>query len=127
MLTGDVHSGPISAIRDVGYIGLALFLFLRLGLSIRAWRLIRATERTLFYPLSLFVGIQVIYGSIGFVFVIGAYPQDFPNAIETVALLNLMSNAFAAYRKSLDPQSSPQLPTQPIPQLNPVPVPAMTR
>ena len=102
MLVGDVHSGPISAIRDVGYVGMGLFITLLVGVAIRAWGLIRATERTPFYPMALFIGVSCIWIPFAWIFVFGAYGVDFPNMVMLVAFLNLLSNGLAAYRKDLE-------------------------
>jgi hypothetical protein len=128
MLVGDVHSGPVSAIRTVGYIGLGLFILLLFGTAVRAWRLIRITKGTPFYPLALFLGVPLIYTPFGFIFVFGAYGQDLPNAVMSIGFLNLLSNAFTAYRKKVEEPPAPTLPSrQPAQPLAPIPVPALNR
>ncbi len=51
MIVGQVHSGPISTIRYVGYLGLVIFLCLLTAAATEAWRLCRdCREYPLLYP-----------------------------------------------------------------------------
>lgn len=49
MIVGCFHSGPISAIRYVGWVGLALYLTLLFAVAQYAWRLIKAAASTPFF------------------------------------------------------------------------------
>jgi hypothetical protein len=102
MLTGDVHSGPISAIHAVGYVGLLLFILLLAACAIRSWRLIRGSKGTPFFPVSLLFGVQAIYGFFGWILIFGDFKNDLPNTVMTIACLNLIANGLAAYRKGTD-------------------------
>ena len=124
MIIGDVHSGPVSAIHVVGFVGLALFIILRIICCYRAWKLIRASQGTPFFPYSLFVGIPTLYGSIGFVFIFGDYKNDFPGTIMTIAFLNLCSNGLVAYHKALNAPAPLIMPKPPVIPHAPIPIPA---
>ena len=124
MYTNNEHSGPISAIRVSGYVGLGLFLLLLLGSAIRSWQVIRATKDSPFYPLALFIGIGTIYTSFGFVFIFGAYGSNLPDSLLTVALLNIISNGFAAYRKTIEAPVPVPPSGKSVQPLAPFPLPA---
>lgn len=93
MITGDYHSGPVSAIRFVGYLGLLLFTVLLIANARYAWKIVKAAKNTAFFPLALFVGIGAIYHPICYWFIFGGYGGDFIQAISTLGLLNLIDRS----------------------------------
>lgn len=119
------HSGPVSTIRVAGFAGLGLFLILLFACSVRSWRLIRATKGGPFYPVSLFVGIQTIYSSFGFVVIFGDFKNDLPNMILNVGILNLLQKSFDEYRKSIEDAPLPPKPVKAVRPLAPMPAPAL--
>jgi hypothetical protein len=100
MIIGDFHSGPISAIRYVGWVGLALYLILLLAAAFYAWRLIKAAGSTPFFPLTLFIGLPIIYEPIKYLFVFGEYDKGFPETIFFCAMLQLASAGLARWREA---------------------------
>jgi hypothetical protein len=99
MIQGAFHSGPVSAIRFVGYVGLVLYLVLSFFAAFYAWGLIRATAATPFFPLALFIGIPVIYGPIKYIFIFGGYESGFPTTIFLCGMLRLLSAGFSRWRR----------------------------
>ena len=93
MITGDYHSGPVSAIRFVGYLGLALFTALLIANARFAWKIIKSAKKTTFFPLALFSGIVAIYHPVCFWFIFGGYGGDFIQAISTLGMLNLIDRS----------------------------------
>ncbi len=114
MITGSYHSGPISAIRYVGVVGLFLFTVLLVASARYAWKIIRLAKNTPFFPLALFVGIPVIYKPFEYWFVFGGLDSDYPQAIMALALLNLTYRSLQKWRLE---QASPA----PAPAFDPVP------
>ena len=117
MISGDVHSGPISTIRFVGYVGLGLFLVFMFSLTWYAATLIRRAQGTPFFFPALFVGVPPIYLPFSFLFVAGAYANDIVNSIMAFALLKLVDDSLRDYRRrhksdSEERTSSPK----PLPQ-----------
>jgi len=109
MIGGGVHSGPISSIRYVGYVGLTLFLILLLLAARRALQLIRRAENTPFYTLALAAGIPLILYPFLFVVVFGAYETDLPNAIFAIGMQKLLENSLEAYEaRGKSPITKPQ-------------------
>jgi len=99
LIQGAFHSGPISAIRFVGYVGLVLYLVLFFVAARYAWGLIRTTAATPFFPLALYIGIPVIYGPIEYIFVFGGYESGFPRTIFLCGMLRLLSEGFSRWRR----------------------------
>ena len=93
MITGDYHSGPVSAIRFVGYIGLFLFTALLIANAKYAWKIIKSAKKTAYFPLALFSGIVAIYHPICFWLIFGGYGSDFVQAIFTLGMLNLIDRS----------------------------------
>jgi hypothetical protein len=93
MITGDYHSGPVSAVRFVGYIGLALFTALLIANAKYAWKIINSSKKTVFFPLALFSGVVAIYHPICFWLIFGGYGGDFVQAIFTLGMLNLIDRS----------------------------------
>jgi hypothetical protein len=93
MITGDYHSGPVSSIQFVGYIGLFLFTALLIANAKYAWKIINSARKTAFFPLALFSGIGAIGHPIFFWLVFGGYGGDFVQAIFTLGMLNLIDRS----------------------------------
>jgi hypothetical protein len=93
MIQGAVHSGPVSAIRFVGYLGLTLFLILQVILVRWAWQLVRRAQATEFRFLGLFIGLAAIWEPFNFVFIFGAYEHALPEVIFTCGMLKMLENS----------------------------------
>ena len=90
MITGDYHSGPVSAIRFVGYMGLVFFTTLLVANAGYAWKIINMAKNTAYFPVALFFGIAAIFHPICFWLIFGGYGGDFVQAIFTLGMLNLI-------------------------------------
>jgi len=93
MITGDYHSGPVSAVRYVGYLGLLLFTLLLIANARYAWKIIESAKKTAFFPLAMFTSITAIAHPIFFWLVFGGYGGDFVQVILTLGMLNLIDRS----------------------------------
>lgn len=93
LINGDFHSGPVSSIRCVGYVGLLLFFPLLIAKAIYALDFIKNARGTHFQFLSLFVGIPNIFSPFFFVFIFGDYRGDLIGTLYTVGLLKMLNKA----------------------------------
>jgi hypothetical protein len=91
LIQGAFHSGPLSAIRYVGGVGLALYIVLLVAAARYAWRLILISRGTDFFPLALFVGIPAIYEPFDYIFIFGGFDSGFPNTLFLCGMLKLLS------------------------------------
>jgi len=101
MISGMFHSGPLSTIRYVGYIGLFIYTSLIVLMATRAWKLVRAVEGTPYFPAVLFVGMSIIISPFVFYFIAGAFQYNLPDTIFAAGLLKLLErgvNADSAHR-----------------------------
>jgi hypothetical protein len=93
LIAGAYHSGPLSAIRYVGVVGLILYLSLLIATAVYGWKIIRRSQRTDYFPLALIVGIPAIYEPWNYVFIFGGFDSGFPNTLFLCGMLKLLSNA----------------------------------
>lgn len=89
MIMGSFHSGPLSTIKYIGVVGLALYYPLMCYMAILAWRLCKRARGTHAFSLALFVGIPIIYEPFNFVVVFGALDSGYPQLLFWAGLLNM--------------------------------------
>ncbi len=119
MIQGSYHSGPVSSIRFVGYVGLFLFLALRIAMIPYAMRVLRLAWGTPYQPMAMLLAMWCAYAPFGFVFVFGEYRNDLPNALFECGMLKMLHNSVLAQHAAAKPkdavdtaeQSAPPLPT----------------
>jgi hypothetical protein len=111
MIQGAVHSGPVSAIRFVGYVGLLLFLILQVLIVRFAWQLVRRAQGTGFSLLSLYIGLPAIWELGHFVLIFGAYEHALPEAIFAVGMLKMLENSMNEANRKLDVDIAESRPT----------------
>ncbi len=101
LISGDFHSGPVSTIRFVGYLGLALFYLLLFALLWKAWSLINRSKGTPFFVPVLLIAGPSIVTPFFFTFIFGAYQNDILGAVLQVSLFNMLSNSMEADRQAV--------------------------
>ena len=99
MITGSFHSGPLSAIKYIGIVGLSLYYPLMFYMAVFAWRLCRRAYGTQAFSLALFVGIPVIYEPFNFVVVFGGLDGNYSQLLFWAGLLNMTQR----YVESMQP------------------------
>lgn len=92
LASGDYHSGPVQTIRIIGYAGLVALILFQIRLGVHAHRQIKRCRGTEWFPLSLFIGIPLIWNPVFFIFIFG----DFKSAAATLllgsAMIRLLQN-----------------------------------
>ena len=123
MITGGVHSGPVSSIRYVGAVGMVMFMILLVLMAREAVRLVRLARGTDYFILALFVAVPIVWEPINFVFIFGGYESGLPNAIISIGLLKVLANTLGdlpgAEIARIRPASQSLLPHPDRPQLQP--------
>jgi hypothetical protein len=116
LITGDLHSGPLSTLKFAGGIGLAVFTILSILVAVRYVRLWRRIRHT---PLSMpiaFYSMAAIYFPIKFLFIFGAFQYELSYLIIMAGLLRLLEHSAADYEAT---QASVPLPEPQQSQQNP--------
>jgi hypothetical protein len=103
LIIGGVHSGPLSTIRYVGYVGLGIFIVVLCLLARDAWRLARRALGTPYLPIAMFVCIPVIWEPINYLFIFGGFDGALPANIYLLGMLKLLSNSLDVYERGKSP------------------------
>lgn len=96
-IAGDFHSGPVSAIRVVGVVGLVFVYLLYIPLAFHAARLIRRTKGTPFFEPTMFFCIPIVFELFWYTFVFGGHPAVIPFAGTSLGIMKLIENSLAAW------------------------------
>ena len=123
MIAGDFHSGPLSAIRFVGVVGLIFFYAFIIFLALAAYRLIRRAKGGPYYIPALFVGLPILMEPFFYTFIFGGYQNALPTAIFSLGMIKMIEQSMAV--SASIPETSPAL-VAPIPRRQ-RPLPAFTR
>jgi len=99
IITGRLHNGPLSTIRNAGYVGLALYYLLMFSILRLAHRLIVQSRNTPYFIPMLFFGAPTIAFPFFFTIIFGAYELDFATSIYSLGVLKLLERAFNRYRE----------------------------
>lgn len=93
MVMGEYHSGPLTAIRDVGVVGLLLFLVLLIALAKEGWKLIRICQGGSYEFIGYFIGIPLIYEPFNFIFIYGGFKESIVYSIFAVGMIKMLGNS----------------------------------
>ncbi len=99
IMTGTVHSGPLSLLRYVGYVGGVLFFSLLVYLGVNTHRLIKRAMGTPYQFAALTFGVPIVILPFSFVLIYGALESDFPLAAISLGMLNMMNRALDRYQR----------------------------
>ncbi len=108
-ISGCFHSLPLTAIHAVGFIGFTLYCILLFSISGYAWKLIRKTKGTPFFPTALLMGVPAIISPLRDLILTGFFDSSLLGSIFTVSILRMIS-------RSLEKYHSEQLAANPPPE-----------
>jgi hypothetical protein len=92
MASGDYHSGSVSAIRTIGYVGLVVMILMQIRILVHAHRQIMRCKGTPWLPLALFICIPMIWFPFFFIFIFGGFSLDSVALLTNAAILRLLEN-----------------------------------
>lgn len=98
MISGGVHSGPVSAIRHGGGVGLCLLLIILVMQARESWRIIRIAFPTPFRTLTLFVCVPIVFEPFFFTVIFGAYENASPDCFYTLGMLRMLGNSLQIHK-----------------------------
>ena len=99
VLVGSLHSGPLTAVRYVGVVGLILYLLLAFAIAVGFTKLWRSCIQ---YRENIMVGffaLGALYHPFKFIFIFGSYDLDFPKLLVSAGLLVLCRNLVSSQRE----------------------------
>jgi len=97
MIQGSYHSGPVSAIRFAGVLGLLTLLALQLALGFYSYGLMRRAWNTPLRPLAILLTLECVYRPFHFIFIFGEYRADLPSAFYQAGMLKMLENSLNLY------------------------------
>ena len=89
LASGDYHSGPVSSVRVVGYLGLVFFILGQFRLAVHAHRQILRCRGTEWFPLGLFFGVPLLFSPIVFIFLFGDFKMASAGFLMSCGMLRL--------------------------------------
>ena len=92
MIQGTAHSGPVSTIKRVGYVGMGLLLIFLGALSVYGFRAIKMAQGTPYQLISLYYGLPVIITPFVFLFIFGDY-SDITTMLFELGMLKMISKS----------------------------------
>ncbi len=112
LINGDYHSGPVSAVRTIGYVGLTVMFLMQLRMMVLAHRQIQRCRGTEWFPVALFFGIPIIWYPFFFTFIFGGFGVDGITILMNAGILRLLENnlplpAYARARTTVAFPSAP--------------------
>lgn len=100
LIQGQFHSGPVTTIRVVGYVGLALYLSFLIALAIYAWKLAEMTRGSPFQFPALFLGVGAVLGPLYFVLIFGSYGDSLPDALFGLGSMKMIKLSYLNWKAS---------------------------
>jgi hypothetical protein len=112
LANGDYHSGPVSSIRVIGYVGLFIFLIAQIRLAVHAHQLIRKFQHTEWFPLTLLIGIPLCISPFFFVFIFGDFKSSASSFLLSCCMVRILQNNLPLPRSARDLESAGAVNTQ---------------
>ena len=115
MASGAYHSGPVSTVRVIGYVGLFILLLAQIRLAVHAHRQIQRAKNTEWFPLTLFIGIPLIWAPIFFVLIFGDFGAAVASLLMGAAMVRILENNLPLpVWKKINRAYVPPLPSNPM-------------
>jgi hypothetical protein len=92
LANGDYHSGPVQTVRTIGYVGLFFFLCAMIRLAVHAHRLIQRCRDTTWFPLTLLIGIPLIWAPAYFILIFGTFQTAVSAFFIGAGMIRLLEN-----------------------------------
>lgn len=99
-IAGDFHSGPVSTIRVVGYVGLVFLYLLLIPMAFKAVKLIRRARGSPLFAPTLFFCMPIVFEPFWFTFIFGAFSIVFPFLAYGLGMMKLIENSIEEYESS---------------------------
>ena len=99
MVFGQFHSGPVSAIRYVGVLGLVLYYVFKFYLAIYSWKLVRRAKGTPLFVMALLNCTSAIIGPFFFTFLAAGFDGDLPGTILNAGMIKTVKQTLDDYEE----------------------------
>jgi hypothetical protein len=93
LVTGDLHSGPISTIKHVGYIGLFFVTIFAVAVAVGYYRLCMRNREKPMWIVFMYFGIPAIWFPVSFLFLYGDFKLELALLLVSAGMLKLLQKA----------------------------------
>lgn len=90
MLAGDFHSGPVTTIKVIGYVGLFVLIIAMFVVAGRAHQLIMYSRGKPYFREVIFFCLPMVWFPLFFLFIFGSFKSSIPGFFIQVGLLRLL-------------------------------------
>ena len=98
IITGNYHSGPLTTIHIIGFVGLGTFTILLFGISYYGWQLILRARGTPYFPVAIFFGAQAIFEPLPFLILTGFFDIQLVGSIYSIAMMRMISRSLDQFK-----------------------------
>jgi len=107
LVKGAYHSGPLSTIKRVGFVGGAFFMTFMMCVFFYSLRITRRSTGTPFFCWSLFITLPVLYLPFEYIFIFGDYTDTMKVLMFSTAMLKMIENSLPPEQAGHSESSSP--------------------
>jgi hypothetical protein len=107
LASGDYHSGPISTIRVIGYVGLVFLILFQIRLAVHAHRQIMRCRGTQWHPLALLIGLPMIWQPFYFLFIFGDFRAEAVSLLMGAAMIRILERGLPLPAYGMRPHLHP--------------------
>jgi len=93
LVKGSYHSGPLSTIKRVGFVGGFVILLLMIAMFKYSLRVIKRSRNTPYFVLALFIGMPMLYLPFEFFLIFGDYSNAMSDLMFSAGMLKLIENS----------------------------------
>ena len=111
LLRGSFHSGPLSTMRTVGWVGLFFFLILTVITAWYAYQMVVMSKGTPFHALAIFLALPAIFDPLRFILIFGDFNQDFTRAIVGLGMIKLLEISLQEWKHIEKAKTTPVIQT----------------
>ncbi|MDB4295576.1 hypothetical protein N9908_04950 [Akkermansiaceae bacterium] len=90
LVNGDYHSGPVSMVRVMGYVGMVIFTLSIIALAVAAHRYIKKMRYSPYFGIVCIFCIPIVWHPLFYLFIYGGFKGDAPQFLLSVGLLTLL-------------------------------------
>jgi hypothetical protein len=101
LVTGDLHSGPVSTIKHIGYVGLFFVVIFAIAVAVGYYRLCMRNREKPMWIVFMFFGIPGIMFPISYIFLYGDFKSQFPFLLVSAGMMKLLQKAELLQNKQL--------------------------
>ncbi|MEI8310567.1 MAG: hypothetical protein WCH98_07420 [Verrucomicrobiota bacterium] len=113
LIRGSYHSGPLSTVKRVGFVGGTMLLALMIAAFRLCLTMIERTRNTPFFTWTLFIAIPILYLPFEFIIVFGDYNSAMVTLLFSAGMIKIIENSLPLWQstheqtsKSLDANGS---------------------